>query len=219
MLYDTLWITDQTAYEDGIGNVYGGFGVFGWWEDWRLADDFAIDALAYPEGVRLTTLITDSTTILGNPPADGVIVRVLMDDDGHPGATVYERQLPPELVVSIPFEDAVFGWAGWSGQRLVIDTSDQGFVLPPGRYWLNAQPVDLTQTGDVFYQLRDLDAVIDADTHAMNAFFGYFWAPVGDFWNWGAGTAAMRVEGEAIPAPFCSPVLALLSFAGLRRSR
>jgi hypothetical protein len=219
VLYDTLWITDQIAYEDGIGNMYGGFGVFSWWEDWRLADDFFVDGVAYPQGIRLTTLITDSTTVLGNPPAEGVIVRVLIDDDGHPGATVYERQLPPEAVISIPFEDPVFGGSGFAGQRLVIDASGEDLVLPPGRYWLNTQPVDLTVTGDVFFQLRDLDTVIDADTHAMNTFFGEFWAPVGDYWNWGAGTAAMRIEAEAIPAPAAVPLLALAGLAVIRRGR
>jgi hypothetical protein len=216
VLYDTLWITEQKAYEDATLNAYGGYAVWNWWEDARLADDFVIDAAQYPAGVRISSLTSDSATMFGTPPAEGVMVRLLADDGGHPGATIYEVLIGPDRVKSTPFDETVFGTIG---QRLVVDTSQSDLVLAPGTYWLNAHPFDSTRTGDAFWQLRDLDAVIGADTHWMWLWHGNAWGAMGDYWGRGAGTAAMRIEGVAVPAPAGASLIASAALGCRRRRR
>jgi hypothetical protein len=216
VLYDTLWITDQLAYEDITANVYGGRGAWGLVEDVRLADDFVVDQAEYPDGFRIDSLTNDSATWLGAPPAEGVMVRLLADDGGYPGATIYEVLIGPDRVTSTPFDETVFGTIG---QRLLVDTSQADLVLAPGTYWLNAQPYDTTPTGDAFWQLRDLDAVIGADTHFMWLWHGNVWGAMGDYWGRGAGTAAMRIEGVAVPGPAGVLLFSLAAFGGRRNRR
>ena len=202
VIYDTLWITDQQAYDVGFGNALGGRAVFGQLEDVRLADDFAVDAGEYPIGIALTRVAQDSFAALGAPPREGFIVRVYDDAGGKPGdRPTHEVSVPLTDATLSEFDDLLFGNIG---VRFELDLSSQSIQLSPGAYWLNIQPVDTTAQGDWWWQLWDQGTPIGGDAHTWLDDWG-FWA------SHGPGAVAMRVEGTAIPAP---GVLAAPTFAG-----
>ncbi len=64
-------------------------------------------------------------------------------------ATVTYEAGPHEVVATL-FDDTVLGW---QGLRLTVDLSASGIILPRGVWWVNAQPIDLTWSGDVFYHV------------------------------------------------------------------
>lgn len=192
VIYDTLWITDQHAYDVGLGNAFGGRGAFGELEDVRLADDFVIDPAAYPNGLALTSVAQDSFAAIGAPPSEGFVVRVYPDVGGRPAdQPSVEASVPLKDALLTEFDDPLFGNIG---VRFELDLTSYDIQLPPGVHWINIPPVDTTPQGDWWWQLWDQDTHLGGDAHTWLEDWG-FWA------SHGPGAAAMRIEGVAIPAP------------------
>jgi hypothetical protein len=211
VLYDTLWITDDSAYETAYGNARSGRAVFGNLEDLQIADDFVVDGSSFPDGVRLTGVTQDSLCMLGNVPLDGFAVRVFADDGMSPlNDPLFDAAVPLDdaLVTYVP--DPMFGLIGY---RFELDILPTSIVLGPGRYWIDIQPIDTSDQGDWYYQIADTDAVIDGWVHQRDDWYQ---------WWWGAhapATMAMRIEGVAVPGPSMgAPLLAAVVW-GRRRKR
>ena len=109
-------------------------------------------------------------------------------------------------VVATPFIDPVYGLIG---QRLMVDISASGIALPRGVWWVNAQPMDLSLFGDVFYQVWDYDYRHAGDAHWKDGALEHRWrySDLGNAWDWrsvryiGPGDAGMKIvaaEGRVI---------------------
>ena len=209
VLYDTLWITDQLAYDGAHGNANGGFGALGYRTDARLADDFVVDASVYPNGLRLTEVAQDSLAVLGTPPQAGFVLRVYADEGAMPAdQPMHEFPVPLQDATVTMFDNDL---ADLVGMRFELDLGAADVTLAPGTYWLNIQPVDTTPEGDWFYQVWDSDAQIGAHARYRDDYL---------FWKWvdvGPGIAAMRVEGVAVPAS--APIAILLCAGAFWRGR
>ena len=71
VIHDTLFITDEQAYDDAIWNMISGRGAFNFLFDVQAADDFVVRE----SEASIGTVAVDFVTLLGNPPADGVWVQ------------------------------------------------------------------------------------------------------------------------------------------------
>ncbi len=210
-LYDTLWITDTTAYDSGLGNTYSGRGVFGGIYNYRLFDDFSIDANEYPDGFLIQQLTQDSVSFFGRAPSDGVCVRIY----DTPVPDPHQKPLIEELwnashVQTTGFDDSLFGLQG-----VRISVSFPGYLLSPGHYWVGIQPVDTTPEGDWYYQLRDTDTLIGEDTYMAILDQEWSYGFTHDY-GYGYGTAAMKIEGVPEPAGAALLIVGALLLRGSR---
>lgn len=125
---------------------------------------------------------------------------------GNTAVVTYQASAQEVVVTS--FEDTVFG--RFYGQRLTVDLSVADIVLRRGVWWVNAQPMDLSPVGDVFYQVWDYDHLAGGDSHFKDGAreHGWRYSDLGHSWDWTpmryisyAGDAGMQVvtkEGRAL---------------------
>lgn len=76
-------------------------------------------------------------------------------------------------MVATPFVDTVFG--RFYGMRVTVDLSAADIVLPRGVWWVNAQPMDLTLSGDAFYQVWDYETRFGGDVHIKDGALEHHW--------------------------------------------
>jgi len=76
VLSDSLWISDEQAYDNGWLNMASGLGVWGIIFDVQVCDDFLI----LEEETAIGTVVADFVTRYGRPPADGVWVQFYQAD-------------------------------------------------------------------------------------------------------------------------------------------
>ncbi|MCC7292524.1 MAG: hypothetical protein IT449_10740 [Phycisphaerales bacterium] len=131
ILYDSLCITDQSLYSNGVGNYCGGDGAIGGAYDVQAADGFSIEA-----GVLVTAVTIDSLTFLGLTP-DKVCVGFHEDDDGDCFAEEYPRYYEETTnIEASPFKDRVFGYQGVRTRA----TLAHPVMLRPGTWFGAIQP-------------------------------------------------------------------------------
>ncbi len=80
VLSDSLWITDQHAYDNAYTNMAGGLGEWGIIIDTQVCDDFLI----LEEETEIGTIVADFVTRYGRPPADFVWVQFYQADCEQP---------------------------------------------------------------------------------------------------------------------------------------
>ncbi len=105
-------------------------------------------------------------------------------------------QASAQEVVATPFVDTVFG--RFYGMRLTVDMSASGIILPRGVWWVNAQPMDLSPSGDVFYQVWDYDLLVGGDSHMKDGAMEHRWrySDRGSIWTW-TPMRVMAYPGDA----------------------
>ncbi len=121
-------------------------------------------------------------------------------------SAVVAYQASAREVVVVTFPDPVYGLIG---QRLSVDISASDIVLPRGVWWVNVQPMDLSPSGDAFYQVWDYETRLGGDVHVKDGALEHKWRYTdrGSQWDWysirfeGPGDAAIKVgttEGRVI---------------------
>ncbi|MCL4197888.1 MAG: hypothetical protein KJZ69_10395, partial [Phycisphaerales bacterium] len=117
-------------------------------------------------------------------------------------------QASAQEVAVTPFADKVFG--RFYGMRLTVDLSTSDIILPRGVWWVNAQPMDLSPSGDVFYQIWDYDFLVGGDSHFKHGAYEHRWrySDLGHVWDWipmrgvtypgDAGMQVVTTEGRVI---------------------
>jgi MYXO-CTERM domain-containing protein len=218
VIYDTLSITDNQIYDNGNGNARSGTGVFGSVSDLELCDDFTTT-----NNNVITHVVADSVTFLGRSPADGVHVEVFQDLGGVPSeAAVATAQVPAAFVSASGFTDTIFGLAG---VRLSVDLAGAGLSIPLAAntsYYIMIKPVDLTASGDWYYQLRDTGSFIGGDAYGRDGGEGaggygtFTWVSMNNL-GFGRGDTAMQIS--AVPAPGAAALLGLGALVVGRRRR
>jgi hypothetical protein len=210
VIYSTLNIADNQLQDAGNGNAYSGQGLFGFIYDLQLCDDFKTT-----NDNVLCQVTNDSLTFFGGTPANGLQVDVYTHTGSGPGSLVSTGTYP--VTAASSFSDTIFGLAG---RRL---TADVNIPLAANTdYYIMIQPVDLTSSGDWYYQVRDLNSAIGGDAHLRDggrAAGGYgttVWTSCGSF-GFGRGDTGMEIR--AIPAPGALALLGLGGLAAARRRR
>lgn len=215
-LYNTMNMVDDVTYDSGNGNAISGQGAFGQIYDLQMADDFDVPS----GGFIIQELEQASVTFFGQAPLD-IAIRIYPDAGGVPSETAaYEALAVADLGLSVDasgFSDGVFGLAG-----VRMGVSGLNIALAAGTYWLNLQPIDESNAGDWYFQVRDLDLAINGDAHMRDGESGYPGGYGVSDWTsanalgFGAGEGAMRISG-VVPEPASLSLLAMAGLALLRR--
>jgi len=209
VLYDSLSIVDNQAYNAGNGDAISGMAVFGSISDLDACDDFTIN-----QGYELDTVTRDYVTFLGGTPATGLLVEVFADLGGYPGETPVGSYMATGGEVSgSSWSDTIFGLLG---RRLTATIPDGAIVLGPGTYYIDMLPVDTTANGDWYYTVRG--AVSGSDSfgrdgyadHGNNYNGGYGstnWVSFNSL-GYGAGDISQQITGT-VPEPASLALLGL----------
>lgn len=198
VIYDTLNIADNQLYDVGNGNAYSGTGLFGFIYDLQLSDDFATTSDS-----TLTRVTADYVTFFGQSPANGLQVDVWTRTAGcAPGTLVASQTVPVSAASS--WTDTLFGLLG------VRLTGDVNIPLSANTdYFIMIQPIDLSASGDWYYQIRDNQSFNGCDSYGRdggrgNPGYGTTqWTSMANL-GFGAGDAGMRIEAEG-GGPNCDP--------------
>jgi hypothetical protein len=210
VIYSTLNFQSSQSYDAGNGNAWSGTAIFGSPQDLQLADDFTTT------GDNVITQVTaDYVTFLAGTPAGGLQVDVWTDTGAGPGSLVASQTVPVSAASS--WTDTIFGLAG---RRL---TGNVNIPLAANTdYYIMIQPVDLTASGDWYYQIRDLNSFIGGDSYGRDGGRGgagygtTVWTSMTSF---GFGTGDTGMEIRAVPAPGALALLGLGGLAAARRRR
>lgn len=208
VIYSTLSFADNQTYDSGNGNAYSGIAIFGSVQDLQLCDDFSTTS----DNV-LTHVTADFVTFLGGTPAGGLQVDVFQDLGGVPSEAPVASQTVPVTSAS-SWTDTLFGLAG---RRLGADVNIP--LAANTSYYIMIQPVDLTNNGDWYYQIRDLNSFNGGDAYGRDggrggAGYGTLtWRSMNSL-GFGVGDTGMEIQ--AVPAP---AALALLGLGGLAAGR
>jgi hypothetical protein len=217
-LYNRMDMVGDASYDGGYGNAIAGKGIFGATYDLQTSDDFTVPA----GGFKIMEVEQASLTFVGTSPAD-VAIRIYADDGGTPEEdALYEKLAVADLGLSPAYEtftDTVFGYTG-----VKMTLSGLDITLGEGRYWLNIQPIDTSDTADWYYQLIDYDTLNGYDAHLRDGKSGYsggygleLWTPSAEFFDVPADLA-MRISG-VVPEPASCLLIALGGLGLLRRRR
>jgi hypothetical protein len=197
VIHDTLHFADNQTYDQGNGNAYSGQGAFGAIYDLQLSDDFSTTSDS-----TLTRVTGDYVCFFGQAPANGLQVDVWTNSGCAPGTLVASQTVPVSAASS--WTDTIFGLAG------VRLTGDVNIPLTANTsYFIMIQPIDLSSSGDWYYQIRDNNSFNGCDSYGRdggrgNAGYGTFnWTSMANL-GFGAGDAGMRVEAEG-GGPNCDP--------------
>lgn len=184
VIYDTLWIVHNDATNtvdmNSVDTSY----------DARLADDFVVNQ---PDGIVITDVTAAYISYFNFVPQYGIYIRIYSDENGKPSdQPVLEYQAPNEQVTG----QMIF--LSWWGLGIQLTIADLNIKLATGTYWIVIQPID---NYDCYYQLRNTDDVVNADTHVCDGDFGQYyghndWRSAGDD-GLGAGISAMQISGYA----------------------
>lgn len=198
-LYNQMGYIYGSTYNAGNGDNIGGSSIFGVNYNLGVADDVLLDA-----NYQITTVEAGYVNFFGAANTDA-LVEVFEDAGGKPAeAPVCSACLPG---VSTGFTDVVFGLLG---NILTVDTSSAACCVGPGTFWFASQPI----SSDWNYICRNTSEVIGNDSVGRDSGIdhqnqgacagggiggGYGtndWLSFGSL-GYGAGTAAMRVAGNA----------------------
>jgi hypothetical protein len=210
VIYSTLSFVDNQTYDAGNGNAYSGMAVFGQILDLQLADDFATTS----DNV-ITQVTGDYVTFFGGTPANGLQVDVWTHTANGPGSLVASQTAAVSAAGS--YFDTIFGLAG---RRLTANVNIP--LAANTNYYIMIQPVDLSASGDWYYQIRDLNSAIGGDSYGRDG--GRGGTGYGTF-NWtsmtnlGFGRGDTGMEVRAVPAPGALALLGLGGLAATRRRR
>lgn len=208
-LYSTLSMTENHEYDTANGDAWSGVGVFGTLYDLQLADDFKMPGVSFADWFA-----ADYLSFFGGTPANGMQVDIWSWTDSGPGQLVQSATTP--IVWAEDFADPVFGLAG---RRLYANVAF--FLAPNTPYYVMLQAVDLSPTGDWYYQVRDLESAIGGDAYGREGDRGggeqTDWRSMGAQ-GYGRGDTAMMI-GKTIPGPATILVLAGAGIGAPRRRR
>lgn len=203
ILYDTLWIVDEDVADAGNGNAISGMSVFGVIYDLQLCDDYEISSGPY----EITRMIVDYMNFNGGGyvPGTDVLVEVFDDLGGVPA------ELPTHQVTNTWSSVEVINISWWGpGTRIIVDLDSGSVVNNTGMWWSAVTPVDLTATGDWYYEVRQYGAPIYSDTHGRDGgsahgtlydgpYDGGYgitsWTSMADL-GYTAGNSSRRIEGQ-----------------------
>lgn len=186
VIYDTLYFADNAQYDTGNGNAWSGQGIFGAVYDLQLADDFRTTSDSV-----LSRVTADFVTFFGASPAGGLQVDVYRHTNAGPGALVASQTVG--VAAASSFTDPYFGLIG------VRLTGNVNIHLDPNTpYYIMIQPVDLSSSGDWYYQVRDLHTLQGGDSYGRdggrgNGGYGYAnWTSMSTM-GFGAGDTGMQI--------------------------
>jgi hypothetical protein len=213
VIYDTLNIAYNQLYDTANGDAWAGKGVFGALYDLMVADDIR------GSGGFITHVAGAYVTFMGGNPADGLYVATFKDTGGGgPNNAVYQDGFFASSATS--FRDTVFGLLG---VVVSADIKIGAMDCPDGLFWITIQPKDLTQNGDWYYIVRDLNSTIGQDAYLRDggrASGGYgftTWTSAGRA-GFGVGDSAIQVSCE-IPEPATLSLLGLAALPFIRRKK
>lgn len=158
IVYDTLWITDEGAANAGVGNAIGGIRAFPSLGtiDSQFADDFHLDATS-----QITTVFVDCQSFFnGDAPDEGFRVQFYPNDGVKP---------KEDVLFDITLTDFTREFKGMFANRETyryqLDLSGSGVVLDAGDWWMDVQPLDVSD-GGWFWSLSVLDLTPPEGNHA-----------------------------------------------------
>jgi len=199
VLYDSLWIVDDGWMDAGTGNAIGGESPLGRIFDAQMADDFTLD-----EPATLTRLVVDFMAYNGTVPAEGIWVQIYPHDDktGSPSEKLFTEFLATSRDWTVEKIDTDLTYLAW---RIDIDITSHEVEIPPGRWWINPQALDIATTGDWFWWIGSVSSeTIGLPSHVRDG-----WQDHGNQYDglWGStdwiphdfrgnNTVSMRIEGD-----------------------
>jgi hypothetical protein len=214
VLYDTLFITNNSLTDAGIGNAIGGARVFPSLGtlDTQLADDFEV-----VNAVTITLVTVDISTFdPGDIPDEGFRVQFYADESGVPSETLLAETISTTWTSSpLPVV------ASREAARYVIDISSANIELATGVWWMDVQPMDEAHGGWFWSSARlNLDPQIGNLAHVRDGWQAHGTTHNG-LWNsttWfphnfrGFGTPARKIEG--VFGSICKPDLTSTAVPG-----
>lgn len=193
VIYSTLGFVDDQEYDTADRCTWSGKALLHEVHDQQIADDFETTADS-----TITRVTGDYVTWFGGDPRQGMQVDVWTFTPNGPGELVTSTTVP--AVASSIWEDSVLGKVG---VRLSADVRIP--LEPYTRYYLVAQPIDLTRDGDMYLQIRSTTSSIGSDAYGRDGGrcvggYGPAWRSMGAL-GLGAGDAGVEIRAVADQAP------------------
>jgi hypothetical protein len=137
-ILDQMRIVDEGRYAAGYGNHSGGLLMFGKNYSLELCDDFVTTSTGY---VITEVEVGNLTFGLERPTTAWVSIYEVTEEGGPMETALYDAR--HEVTVNTPFEDRIFGLAGWKTAISALSIS----LSPNTRYYISVQ----TESGDWAY--------------------------------------------------------------------
>lgn len=193
-IYNTLYITDQQQYINGSGDSWAGRGALGELYDLQMVDDVFLEG-----DCALSSVVRDFVSFFGAVPANGAYVALYdTTSESLPEEQAYVEADGVRTEITY-FSDTLFGMVG---VRLTA-TPASPMLAPSGRWFIETQPHDETESGDYYYAVRDgnciqMEPFFRDGGRAKGAYGTETWVSI-YVYGYGCASLAMAVRGECGP--------------------
>lgn len=205
VLYDTMAMVPNCAYDVGNGDTIGGFAIFGVDFDLQIADDVKLQ-----QHFKITEVQAGYVGFLA--PEDGsVMIEIFQELQ-----PCVPEEWPVESVcvkaAAMGFTDCIFGLVG---VIYTANTAMADLYAGPGNWWFAMQPITAAGwgNGDWHYIVRDLQSFIGCDAVGRDSGVDHLaqcscapqglgggygtndWLPMGAM-GFGVGDSALKISGD-----------------------